>query len=621
MNRKAEILYRLGEFLGSGMYERECDTVVERCALGIRRYFEHAVPPAENGLLYPAPEHDLWHLCGKHIFWHYAYGIMVDGPGLREAGKKVLSAPFELDLLEYIIAELEYFQSSAIAPQHRIGGNGWTHAVLNYPRMLKDGLAGYIARVDRMPGSPLRNALQNTLAGITDFLDRAPGKIREEVMTPAKDFRHAMRSFNFFFALDSYDSAGRFDDYMGSFYRDEPDAGDWIRELFRAMEKHDGWHLLYTVKYPEFTRLCLRSQIYSRPNSGLLIKPDTPQEIWEEVFNLWEKGIPCPCLYHEEAYWKTLACYGEDWGNAARDGLAFGGCTETMIAGCSNVGSTEGGINLLALLAANGGEEGYYDCIRREVEGIAQEFQMNSAFAARFRPHLIRTLFVEDCIDRGLEFNAGGARFYGSTFNVAGLTNAANSLAAMRGIPVAFGNDDDRVDEITRELAQYTFRLIRQQKGRLGGPCFPAVILLTAFVRQGQFVDATPDGRAAGAPVVDSIGPVPGTDRQGPTAMIKSVSKLPLDLAAATPVLNVRLQKTLLQESRPQVKALIESFFAMGGMQIQATVADQETLRKAFEDPDAYPDLMVRIGGFCAYFRDLSRQHRQDILNRTEHRM
>ena len=151
--------------------------------------------------------------------------------------------------------------------------------------------------------------------------------------------------------------------------------------------------------------------------------------------------------------------------------------------------------------------------------------------------------------------------------------------------------------------------------------CFPAVILLTAFVRQGQFVDATPDGRAAGAPVVDSIGPVPGTDRQGPTAMLKSVGKLPLDLASATPVLNVRLQKTLLQESRPQVKALIESFFAMGGMQIQVTVVDQETLRKAFENPAAYPDLMVRIGGFCAYFRDLSRQHQLDILKRTDHRM
>lgn len=619
-NRKAEILYRLGEPLGAGMYERENDTVAERYALGLRRYFEQASPPAEKGPLYPAPEHDLWNLGGKYIRWHYAFSLELDAEGLRTAGKAVLTDPFELDLLEDVIRELQFFRTSLIAPRHGIGGNGWTHTVLNYPRMLTEGLAGYIARVEAMPEGFLKHALQDTLAGICSFLDRAPGSIREEVMNPAKDFRHAMRSFNFFFALDSYDSAGRFDDYMGRYYNGEPEAPALIRELFRAMDLHSGWHLLYTVKYPEFTLLCLKQQVFSRPNSGLLIRKDTPPEIWEAVFDLWEKGVPCPSLYHEEAYLKSLAYYGREWQDAARDGLVFGGCTETMIAGCSNVGSTEGGIHLLELLARNG-EEGFLDCIRQEVECIAGEFRLNSEFAARYRPHLIRTLFVEDCIGRDLEFHAGGARFYGSTFNVAGLTNAANALAAMRGIGARFGNDDDRVDEIARELAAYTFDLIRQQRGRWGGVVFPAVILLTQFVKLGSCVDATPDGRAAGAPVADSIGPVAGTDLHGPTAMLKSVAKLPLGVATGTPVLNIRFQKDLFRDSRMQVKALIESFFAMGGMQLQVTVADRELLRKAYDDPEAYPELKVRIGGFSTYFRELTREHQADIIRRTEHGM
>lgn len=618
MNRKAEILYRLGEVLGAGMFEREDDTVVERYALGIRRHFEHLTPPPESGPLYPAPEHDIWASSGKFIRWHYAFGFEIDAEGLRNAGRAVLTDPFERSLLDEAVDELVFFRTPLVKPAHGIGGRGWTHTVLNYPRMLKEGLSGYIARVDRMPEGPLRNALRDTLAGITSFLDRAPGTIRDEVMAPARDFRHAMRSFNFFFALDSYDSAGRFDDYMGSYYRGEPDAPELVRELFRAMDKHSGWHLLYTAKYPGFTRLCLREQRFSRPNSGLLVRPDTPPEVWDAVFDCWERGVPCPSLYNEAAYLENLKFYGEEWVAAARENMAFGGCTELMIAGCSSVGSIDGGIHLLDILS-RGGAERFRENIRREVESLGREIRQYSEFAAQYRPHLIRTLFADDCIGRNCEYNAGGARFYASVCNVAGLTDAANSLAAMRGIRAKFGNDDDRVDMIARDLAQYTFDLLRHEKGRLAGPVFPAVILLTTFVWLGMFVDATPDGRAAGAPLADSIGPAAGTDRNGPTAMLKSVAKLPLGLAVGTPVLNIRLQKELFKDCRPQVRALIESYFAMGGMQLQATVADQETLRKAYENPDAYPELMVRIGGYSAYYRELDRRHQYSILQRTEH--
>lgn len=148
---------------------------------------------------------------------------------------------------------------------------------------------------------------------------------------------------------------------------------------------------------------------------------------------------------------------------------------------------------------------------------------------------------------------------------------------------------------------------------------FPAVILLNHFVAVGSWVDATPDGRAAGEPVADSIGPVAGTDRNGPTAMLRSAAGLPLRMAAGTPVLNLRLRKDHIQNSPAQVKALIEGFFALGGMQLQVTVADQELLRKAYEHPEAYPGVFVRIGGFSARFRDLGREQQRDILRRTEY--
>jgi formate C-acetyltransferase len=259
MNRKAEILYKLGESLAAGMYEDENASIAERYGRGLRRYFEHAGPPPENGLLYPTLKQNIWRLSVCHVRFHYSYSFHIDADGLRRAGEERLDDPFEKELLERIIGELTFFRSSLIAPRYRIGGNGWTHTVLNYPRILREGLGRYIERVNAMSASPLKKALQDTLKGICSFLKRSPGTIRDEVMNPAADFRSAIRSFNFFFALDAYDSAGRFDDYLGEYYQGEKDASAYLEELFQTMDIHCGWHLLHTSKYPEFTALCLKA--------------------------------------------------------------------------------------------------------------------------------------------------------------------------------------------------------------------------------------------------------------------------------------------------------------------------------------------------------------------------
>ncbi len=617
MNRKAEVLYKLGEPLAAGMYEDENASIVERYGRGLRRYFEHAEAPPEIGLLYPTLGQNIWRLSGCFVRYHYAFSIDIDATGLRNLGGELLSDPFEKDLLESIINELTFFRSCQIAPRYRIGGNGWTHTVLNYRRILKEGLRSYIRRVGSMPASPLKKALKDTLAGLDHFLKRSPGRLRDEVMNPAADFRSAMRSFNFIFALDAYDSAGRFDDYIGEYYRGESDAAEYVEELFQTVDIQQGWHFLHTAKYPEFTAICLRAQKFSRPNSGLLINPGTPDEIWDHVFDVWSRGIPDPCLYNEPAYLEGIPKISDAKGDD-RKHFVFGGCTELMFEGCSNIGSTEGGINLLEILANNDGGN-YRAAIKHKVEEFVSDVKINTEFAAKYRPHLIRTLFVDDCIDRGLEYNNGGARYNGSIFNVAGLTNAINALGAMQGIKEKFGNDSTQIDEIARELTEYTFKLIRKYPMRLGGPAYPAVILLTAFTDQGRCIDATPDGRKAGAPVVDSIGALPGTDMNGPTALLNSVAKLPSQQGLGTLVLNFRVRRSLTVTHRAELKALIQSFFAMGGLQLQPTLIDQETLQKAYEKPEDYPNLIVRIGGYSEYFNRLSRAHQLDILKRTEH--
>ncbi|MGE4564951.1 MAG: hypothetical protein AB7F32_08770, partial [Victivallaceae bacterium] len=187
MNRKADLLYRLGEPLAAGMYEAENATVVERYGRGLRRYFEQAVPPPAAGLLYPPPECHLWQLAGPCVRFQYSGSLETDLARLRETGAARLTDPFERNLLEKIIDELGYFQLNLIPPRYGIGGAGYTHSVLNYRRMLREGLGAYRKRVAAMVASPLRRALVDTLAGITDFLRRTPGDLAAVVEAPAHD--------------------------------------------------------------------------------------------------------------------------------------------------------------------------------------------------------------------------------------------------------------------------------------------------------------------------------------------------------------------------------------------------------------------------------------------------
>ncbi len=618
MNRKAEILYRLKEPLAAGMFEDENASIVERYGRGLRRYFENAAPPPENGLLYPAPEDSLWGLAGKFVRFDYSYSFSINADGLRELGGEALADPFEKRLLDRAVDELCFWRSNLIPQRYTVGGGGFTHSILNYRRILKEGLGGYRKRVDAMKKSPLRAALRDTLAGIEGFLDRTPGTIRRDVTAGARDFHSAMRSFNFFFALDGYDSAGRFDDYMGEYYRGEEDAQIYVEELFRAVDLHNGWHFIHTARYPEFTRICLRAQKLRRPNSGLLAGSATPSEIWDDVFDLWEQGLPSPSLYNTALY-RAAVDRRTDAKGKDRNAFAYAGCSELMLEGLSNTGSVEAGLNLLEILAT-GSPATFRADIRRHLEEVENAVRLNTEFAAQFRPQLIRTLFIDDCIEREVEFNAGGARYSGSVINVAGLTDAANSLAASAGVGGKFGNDEPGVDDIAASLARFVFTAINRLKGRFGGRCLPGVILFTTYTTLGGYVGATPDGREEGAPLASSVGAADGTDSEGPTALINSVVKLPLHLCAGTPILNVRLRRSLAGKAlRAKLKALIMSYFEQGGMQFQPTLIDRRMLEEAYLNPGAHPSLIIRIGGYSEYYHRLSRELQLEVLKRTEH--
>ncbi len=319
--------------------------------------------------------------------------------------------------------------------------------------------------------------------------------------------------------------------------------------------------------------------------------------------------------------------------------------------------------------------------VRRQIQYLTDAFAARSkeALARRFTegdPKLPRTFFTRDCVKRHRSFEAGGARYNWAVVSYQGIANLIDGLAAVRecvfgdddvcsgdfsrsaprgttsvvttkqAISKAelltalrtdfrdhellrrrlqaapkFGNDDPTVDDPGAASIRFAWEQLLAHETPRGGRYLPSCILFVTYYAAGLKIGATPDGRCAQDVLTDSVGPAQGRDRHGPTAMLNSVTKLPLHLAAGTPVLNIRFTKTLLNEeaSLRKVVQLIRAFFARGGMQIQVSVLDREALLAAQREPEKYRDLIVRVGGYSEYFVNLNPELQASVIARTEH--
>ena len=184
---------------------------------------------------------------------------------------------------------------------------------------------------------------------------------------------------------------------------------------------------------------------------------------------------------------------------------------------------------------------------------------------------------------------------------------------------------DRRVDRFTVEPVEFYFRLLNTLTPWRGGRYSGGLSTFSRAPGYGEHLMATPDGRLQGEPVADSCGPARGRDATGPTAMLNSVARLPHRLAASGFALNMKLSPSVFStgagpDRYSRVAAMFDTYFHMGGQQIQANVVDAAALRAAQANPQDHRGLIVRVGGFSARFVDLSRVQQDDIIARTEHR-
>jgi len=272
---------------------------------------------------------------------------------------------------------------------------------------------------------------------------------------------------------------------------------------------------------------------------------------------------------------------------------------------------------------------------------------------AKYLPAPFLSLLVDDCISSGTDYNNGGARYNTSYIQGVGMGTITDSLSSIKynvfdkkNFSISelikalennfvgyehikkfvwddtpkYGNDDDYSDEILKEVFELYFSLIDGRPTTKGGHFRINLLPTTCHVYFGSVIGATPDGRLAKKPLSEGISPVQGADRKGPTAVLKSASKID-HLRTGGTLLNQKFTPQILQDESgiESILHLVRAYFKMDGHHIQFNVVDAKTLRRAQKEPENYQDLIVRVAGYSDYFVNLGLELQEEIIHRTEH--
>ena len=190
-----------------------------------------------------------------------------------------------------------------------------------------------------------------------------------------------------------------------------------------------------------------------------------------------------------------------------------------------------------------------------------------------------------------------------------------------------YGNDDDYVDQLVVEAYDSYINEIkkypstRYQRGPVGGIRYAGTSSISANVGQGYGTMATPDGRKAHTPLAEGCSPAHAMDKNGPTAVFKTVSKLPTHEITGGVLLNQKVTPQMLatEENKEKLEMIIKTFFnRLHGYHVQYNVVSRETLIDAQKNPEKHRDLIVRVAGYSAFFNVLSKATQDDIIERTE---
>jgi pyruvate formate-lyase/glycerol dehydratase family glycyl radical enzyme len=414
-----------------------------------------------------------------------------------------------------------------------------------------------------------------------------------------------------------------------------------------------------------------------QPSSMVQVSKKNPDSFVNRAVKIIRTGFGQPSVFNTDALIQEMLRQGKDIIDARKGGAS--GCVETGAFGTEAYILT-GYFNMpkiLELTLHNGVDPGTGKQLGLKT-GSAVDFQayedMLSAFRAQmnyfvnikmrgnniieriFSRHLpvpFLSILIEDCIKKGMDYVAGGARYNTSYIQGVGLGTMTDCLASIKhhvydkktismkemldalksdftenkqlrydllyNTP-KYGNDDDEADERLLEVFETYYDAVNGKPNARGGCHRINLLPTTCHVYFGSVIGALPDGRKAGIPLSEGISPVQGADTHGPTAVLKSASKID-HLKTGGTLLNQKFTPEFFEDDDAIMKItkLIRSYFRLDGHHIQFNVVSADTLRDAQKHPENYRDLIVRVAGYSDYFNDLSTDLQDEIIRRTEH--
>lgn len=421
---------------------------------------------------------------------------------------------------------------------------------------------------------------------------------------------------------------------------------------------------------------CMDEMKLLQPSSNVQISRKTPRAFLLRACEVARKGWGQPAFYNTEAIIQELLNAGKTIEDARCGGTS--GCVETGAFG-NEAYILTGYFNLpkiLEITLNNGYDKvagkqlglqlGYaedfktyeelFEAYTKQVQYFADVKVAGSntieRIYAKYMPAPFLSVITNDCIASGKDYNGGGARYNTKYLQGVGIGTITDCLSALKynvydekrftmkemmqalednfeGHDLIkhlvlhktpkYGNDDEYADTIMTSVFNMYYNTITGRPSAIGGEYRINMLPTTCHVYFGEVMMASPNGRLAHMPVSEGISPEKGADVNGPTAVIKSASKMD-HLRTGGTLLNQKFTPSVVagQEGLNNLANLILAYFNMEGHHIQFNVIDRETLLDAQRNPEQYRDLIVRVAGYSDHFRNLSKTLQDEIINRTE---
>lgn len=441
----------------------------------------------------------------------------------------------------------------------------------------------------------------------------------------------------------------------------------------------ENWNDLSNSLTYEILRVA-RKYKYQTPNLTMRCHRNTPEKLWREAVDTIAEGMGMPVLYNDEVVCSALESLGICKSDSHR--YVMNGCNQIDIQGKSHMGLEDGEINLgLALSYAL--SQGYnhmqgkfigaktlpaeniktfdefFSAVKEQIKHIADAVcsMANKSHIVRgkYSSNPIRSMTIAGCIEKGLDYKNNGPLYGHGQVLLEGVPDCIDSLAnvkrfvfdekkydlsqvrdaiaadyegygemlrCFRNSGLRFGNDDPYVDGIGRELIDFCNRYLQGIKTARGGVFSGGCSPFDRAANNGLAAGALPNGKRRGEHMYgDSIGATPGKNVSGPTALLNSCLCFDHKLAGSGFILNLKFDKSLFctPSGKEGFLNLAKTYFERGGQQLSVTVVNREELIDALEHPENHRDLIVRVGGFSAYFADLDRDLQENIIERVSY--